>query len=96
MGLATPPHRPAMSDAGFSPVQPYGQQPNTSIPVSSEERNMSMLAHVLMIFTGLIGPLIIYFVKRDSRFLRYHSLMALFWQLLVMVLWMATMIIFLQ
>jgi uncharacterized protein len=83
-----------MSDAGFPPVQPYGQQPTIPIPVTSEERNLGMLAHVLMIFTGFIGPLIIFFVKRDSKFVRYHSVMALFWQLVVMAFWMVMMVVF--
>jgi uncharacterized Tic20 family protein len=83
-----------MSDAGFPPIQPYQQQPNIQTPITSEERNMGMLAHVLMIFTGFIGPLIIFLVKRDSRFVRYHSLMALFWQLVVMAFWMVMVVVF--
>jgi uncharacterized Tic20 family protein len=81
-----------MSDA---PIPPYPQQASTvSRTVNSEERNLAMLAHILQIFTGFIGPLIIFFVKRDSNFVRYHSLMALFWQLLVMAFWMAMMVVF--
>lgn len=78
-----------MVDAGIPPFQPY---PSAPPAVSSEERNLAMLAHVLQIFTGFIGPLIIFLVKRESKFVRYHSLMALFWQLIVMALWMIVMV----
>jgi uncharacterized Tic20 family protein len=77
-----------MSDA---PVPLYPQ--HDIIPTNSEERNLAMLAHVLQFFTGFIGPLIIFLVKRDSKFVRYHSLMALFWQLMVTGLWMIGIVI---
>lgn len=77
------------------PVPPFPQQPSPNLlPVNSEERNLAMLAHILQIFTGFIGPLIIFLVKRDSKFVRYHSLMALFWQLVMMAFWMVVMVIF--
>lgn len=72
---------------------PY-PQPAPGAPTTSEERTLAMLAHVLQIVTGFIGPLILFFVKRDSRFVRYHSLMALFWQLLVMAFWFVIVIVF--
>jgi len=48
-----------------------------------DDRNMAMLAHLLQIFTGFLGPLVIYFLRRQSRFVAFHSLQAVFWQLLV-------------
>jgi uncharacterized membrane protein len=33
-----------------------------------------MLAQLLMAFTGFIGPLVIFVVKQNSRFVRFHSL----------------------
>jgi uncharacterized protein len=80
-----------MVDAGIPPLQPYPSVPHG---VSSEERNLAMLAHVLQIFTGFIGPLIIFLVKRESKFVRYHSLMALFWQLIVMAFWIILLVLF--
>jgi uncharacterized Tic20 family protein len=77
-----------------APIPPCPQQSTSIVPVNSEERNLAMLAHVLQIFTGFVGPLILYFVKRESRFVRYHSLMALFWQLVVMAFWMVIMVVF--
>ena len=50
---------------------------------TQDERTMAMLAHLLQLFTGFLGPLVIYFVRRESRFVAFHSLQALFWQLLL-------------
>ena len=46
---------------------------------TEDERTMAMLAHLLMAFTGFIGPLVIFCVKQNSRFVRFHSLQALIW-----------------
>jgi uncharacterized Tic20 family protein len=46
---------------------------------TEDERTMAMLAHLLMAFTGFIGPLVIFCVKQNSRFVRFHSLQALLW-----------------
>lgn len=52
-----------------------------------DDRTMAMLAHVLMIVTGFIGPLILYFIKKDeSRFVAFHSLQALYFSLISIVL----------
>jgi len=59
--------------------QPFGGA------VTQDERSMAMLAHLLQIFTGFIGPLIIYFVKKDqSKFVAYHALQSIVWQLCYM------------
>ena len=49
---------------------------------SKDECVIAMLAHVLMIFSWFWAPLIIYFAKRDSRFVAFHALQALYWQLI--------------
>ena len=51
-----------------------------------DERTLAFLAHLLMAFTGFIGPLVIFCVKQDSRFVKFHSLQALIWQAIYMVL----------
>ena len=51
---------------------------------------MAMLAHVLQLFGGFIAPLVIFLVKRDSKFVRYHALQPLIWQCVVMA---ATMLL---
>src|SRR4029077_7799133 len=46
---------------------------------TEDERTMAMLAHLLMAFTGFIGPLVIFCVKQNSRFVKFHSLQAQIW-----------------
>jgi len=57
----------------------------TSEP-TQDERTMAILAHVLQIVGWWIAPLIIFLVKRDSRFTSFHALQALFLQILYMLL----------
>lgn len=70
------PPRPTSAD-GDAAIQ-------SNVP-SSEERTLAMLAELLQLFSWIIGPLIIYFVKRDSRFVRFHALQAILWQALLVV-----------
>jgi uncharacterized Tic20 family protein len=51
----------------------------------SNERTMAVLAHVLILFAGFIGPLIILIVKQDSRFVKFHALNALLWNVVLAV-----------
>jgi uncharacterized Tic20 family protein len=51
-----------------------------------------MLAHVLQIFSWLIGPAIVFLVRRDSKFVRYHALQVLFFQLLMILVWGASVL----
>jgi uncharacterized protein len=45
-----------------------------------DERTMGTLAHVLQLVGGWIAPLVIFLVKRDSRFVSFHALQALLLQ----------------
>jgi len=58
---------------------------------SPDEKSSACLAHFLQIIAWFIGPLIIFLVKRESRFVAFHALQALLWQLFVMVAWMLIM-----
>jgi len=62
---------------------------------SPDERTLAMLAHILQLFTGFIGPLVIYIVKRDSRFVAFHALQALLWQAIYFVVSMLLMVVWL-
>ena len=63
-----------------------------SVPApTQDEKTMAMLAHVLQIFTWWIGPLVIFIVKQDSKFVRFHALQALLWQIALIVFWMLGM-----
>ena len=52
---------------------------------TSDERTMATLAQVLQLVGWWIAPLVIFLVKRDSRFVSFHALQAL----LLQVIWMA-------
>ena len=54
----------------------------TQAAPTQDERSMAMLAHVLMIFTGFIGPLIIWLMRKQSKYVSFHALQALWWQIL--------------
>src|SRR6202034_160500 len=58
---------------------------------TQDDRTMAMLAHVLQIFTWWIGPVVIFIVKQDSKFVRFHALQALLWQVALIVFWMIGM-----
>ena len=47
---------------------------------------MAMLSHLLMIFAGFIPPLVIYLVKRESKFVAFHAMQGLLWHVLMFVL----------
>ena len=54
---------------------------------------MAILAHVLQIVGWWIAPLIIFLMKRESRFTSFHALQALFLQILYMLVMGAFMVV---
>jgi uncharacterized Tic20 family protein len=52
-----------------------------SSAITSDEKTMAMLAHVLQIVGWWIAPLVIFLIKRESRFVSFHALQALFLQI---------------
>lgn len=51
-----------------------------------DERNLAILAQVLAIFTGFLGPLVIYLVARDDQpFAKHHAAEALNFQITVLL-----------
>ena len=57
-----------------------------------DARVMSILAHILGIFTGFIGPLIIYLVATDKT-AKVHAKNALNWQLSLIIYWIISFIL---
>jgi len=53
--------------------------------LTQDEKAFAGLAHALMMSTWWIGPLIIYLVRKESRFVKFHALQALFWQIIFTV-----------
>ncbi|MCU1286586.1 MAG: hypothetical protein JWO13_2936 [Acidobacteriales bacterium] len=49
---------------------------------TDDERSSAMLPHILQVFGSFFAPLIIFLVKRNSRYVRFHALQALIWQVL--------------
>jgi uncharacterized membrane protein len=52
---------------------------------------MAVLAHALQVVGGWIPPLVIFFVKRQSRFVSFHALQVLFLELVYLVVTMSMM-----
>ncbi len=61
---------------------------------TQDERTMAVLAHALQVVGAWIAPLVIFLVKRESRFVAFHALQALLLQVLIMVLWVGIMVAF--
>lgn len=62
--------------------------------LTQDEKAFAGLAHALMISTRWIGPLIIYLTKKESRFVNFHCLQALFWQIIFTLLYAGGMVVF--
>ena len=61
--------------------------------LTQDEKAYAGLAHALMISTWWIGPLIIFLTKNGSRFVRFHSLQALLWQIIYTLLYVIGMVL---
>jgi uncharacterized protein len=54
--------------------------------ISPEEKSLGMVCHLLGIFTGFLGPLIVWLVKKDgSAFICHHGREALNFQLTLLL-----------
>lgn len=53
---------------------------------------MALLAHILQLFTWWIGPLVIYIARRESKFVAFHAMQALLWQIIHSVLFIGAFI----
>ena len=57
---------------------------------SKDECTSAMLAHILQVFGNFFAPLVIFIVKRDSYYVRFHALQALLWQVCALIFTMVT------
>src|ERR1700759_4785479 len=89
MSLPVPPPYPPASA-----LPANWQQPVDAAAVTKDEFTMAMLAPLLQVFSGFIGPLIIFIVKKDSKFVKYHSLQGLLWQAAYVLIGIGAMVIF--
>lgn len=60
---------------------------------SSDENNLAMIAHILGIVIGFIGPLIIYLTAKDKPYAYSQSKEALNFQITVLIGWIAAAIL---
>jgi uncharacterized membrane protein len=56
-----------------------------SLEPSQDERTMATLAHALQLVLSWIGPLIIFLMRRESRFVSFHALQALLLQVVQVI-----------
>jgi len=61
---------------------------------TQDERSMAFLAHLLQVFAGFIAPLVIFCIKQDSRFVKFHALQSLIWQFCYMALFFGGFFLF--
>jgi uncharacterized membrane protein len=69
------------------------------LDTTPDERTMATLAHALQLIGSWIAPLIIFLIRRRSRFVSFHALQALLLQIVhtiivvvLMVLWVTTIL----
>ena len=56
-----------------------------------EDRTFALAAHLLTFIAPIFGPLVVYFIKKDSsRFVAYHALQATIFQLITWAIGGAT------
>lgn len=54
--------------------------------VTSDEKNLGLLAHLLSLFFGFIPPLVIWLIKKDeSQFVAHHAKEALNFQISMLI-----------
>ncbi|MCY7362824.1 MAG: DUF4870 domain-containing protein, partial [Ignavibacteria bacterium] len=55
---------------------------DTPTEVASDEKLLAMLSHLSVLLGGILLPFIIWITQKDkSKFVRFHSLQAIFFQL---------------
>lgn len=71
---------------------PYGHGP--VVAMTPDDRTFGMLSHLLGIFTGLLGPLIIFLAKgKESPFIRNQSAEALNFQLTLLIVFLVSAVL---
>lgn len=61
---------------------------------TEDEKSLAMLSYILSIFSGWLAPLIIWLIKRESKFVAFHALQTLFWHGIYLVITMMGMMLF--
>lgn len=55
---------------------------------TADDKSMSLIAHLLALLTGWIGPLILYLMKKDTAtpWVKLHAKQAMMWSLVIYVI----------
>ncbi len=61
---------------------------------TNDERTFALLVYVLGVFSGFLAPLVLFLVKRDSKFVSFHALQCLALHIIYFVLIFGGMAIF--
>jgi len=76
-------------------AQTYDNAPLNAPVVSPDDKTLAMLAYILGIFTGFLGPLVLWLVKKDqSKFVAFHSLQALLLHAVVTIGYIISSVLF--
>jgi uncharacterized Tic20 family protein len=84
----SPPPAPAATTPAAPPVGYEAPAAGMDIvpPANKDEQNMGLLMFILGIFTGFLGPLILWLVKKDdSRYINAQGKEILNWQITVVL-----------
>lgn len=80
--------------APTSPVPTGYGAPQPAAGSATDPRTMAMLAHLLGIVTGFLGPLIIYLVNGDKDpFVRHHAAEALNFQITLVIAYLVSFVL---
>lgn len=74
------------------PPPPPPPAPFSVGALTPDETTFAALAQILQTSTWWIGPLIIFFIKRESKFVSFHAMQALLWQITYTVVIFGAMI----
>ncbi len=68
------------------PDSSFAHSYDSSPSISQDDKTMAMLAYILGIFTGFLGPLVLWLLKKDqSKFVGFHALQALLLHAVVVI-----------
>lgn len=68
------------------PIPPADAYGTGTLEVTQDDRTMAMIAHILGIPTGFLGPLIIWLIKKDqSKFVANQAFQALIFQVAITI-----------
>ena len=76
---------PAIPNQAPPPLPPPVYYQPMVMGITDEDRSLAMLCHLLAIFTGFLGPLVLWLVKKDNPYMDHHGREALNFQITVLL-----------